>query len=250
MDIPRQLESISQTADTRLAGVVRSLPPFRLRRIFSLPSRYLEGARSAALAAVAQAAPQRRARIWVPCCKTGGIAYATAMLLSEAAAAVAEPPRLTVFGTDTDEEALEVARGGRYPAGAALGMESVWRARYTDADGESIWVRERVRRACTFSRNALLRDRPPPRVDLLVCQRVFDHIARARRGELLEQFHFALRPGGSLLALDHVDSYIGALFEQVAPGHLVARSASPARRAIARRPTGDPLVRSGGSVCA
>jgi len=222
----RRLQPISpQALHSCASGDRRSQPQFRLQRSFSLPSRYRECARSAAASAVAQAAPHRRARIWVPCCKTGGVAYAAAMLLMDAAAEYSEALKIAVFGTDTDEEALELARSGRYPVRAALGMDARWRSRYTLAEGSDIRIRESLRRSCIFSRHALGRDRPLPRLDLLV------YVPPARRGELLEHFHHALRPGGSLLVLDHVDRYKGSLFEQVGPARFVARSPFPARKA-------------------
>lgn len=206
-----------------------SHPPFRVQRIFSIPTRVKQSARVAAEATVARAARRGRARVWVPGCKTGGVAYAVAMLLAQAAGS-SRAIRLSIFGTDRDEEALDMARLGRYPAAAALDMDPEWRARYMFDQADSIRVTEELRRICVFSRHDLLRNLPITRVDLLVCQRVFDGVPPLKRRELVERFHFALRAGGALLAFDHVELYPSALFEQVGPGYLVARQAARARQ--------------------
>jgi two-component system, chemotaxis family, CheB/CheR fusion protein len=54
--------------------------------------------------------PDEQVRVWVPGCATGEEAYSTAMLLSEHAAGLANPPSLQVFATDIDEEMLARAR--------------------------------------------------------------------------------------------------------------------------------------------
>lgn len=215
---------------SQFSSVRRSPPPFRVGRIFRVQRPLLESARGAAASVVARAAPRGRIRAWVPCCRTGGLAYAVAMLLSDSVAESSAAVKLSVFGTDVDEEALDVARIGRYPARAALDMDRRWRAHYTRNEGDAVCVSEWLRRECIFSRHELLRDRPMARMDLLVCRGVFDGVPRSRRGELAERLHFALRAGGSLLALDHVDSYPEGLFERVSAGHWVARPASRAPR--------------------
>ncbi|MDB6033703.1 MAG: putative chemotaxis CheB/CheR fusion protein, partial [Verrucomicrobiales bacterium] len=55
-------------------------------------------------------------RVWVPGCATGEEAYTFAMLLAEHAARLEERPRIQVFATDLDGDALETARKARYPA--------------------------------------------------------------------------------------------------------------------------------------
>lgn len=237
----------SRLSPRPLASARRSPQPFRVERIFSLPHRLQHSARAAAERAIARAAQRGRGRIWVPCCKMGGVAYAVAMLLSDAAVASPSAAKLFVFGTDVDEEALDLARAGRYPASAALDMRPEWRACYTVDEGDTIRVAERLRHVCIFSRHQLLRDPPMSRMDLIVCQRVFHGVSAAKRGELLERLHFALREGGSLLALDHAEDYPPSLFDRVGAGHLVARAAAashktrsllaraaPAARAVAR----------------
>jgi chemotaxis methyl-accepting protein methylase len=236
----RSAEPARGQAGLRDASAGPPFPRFRVQRVFSLPVRFLESARAATESAVARGAQRGRTRVWVPCCKTGGIAYAVAMLLSDAVVDSVGAPKLYVFGTDVDEEALDMARGGRYPTSAALDMNPIWRAHYTLDDGDTIRVSEQLRRVCIFSRHELSRHVPMARIDLLVCQRVFSGLSAAKRRELVKRFHFALREGGSMLALDHVDEYPSArrtraISSRLAPlllGELCSERSNPMLRSL------------------
>src|SRR5690606_18744428 len=117
------------------------------------------------------------------------------------------PVQVQVFGTDHDEEALAVARSGRFPAQAAVGMDPTLRARYAHDERETIRVSEVLREVCIFSRHKLIKNPPLSRMDLVVCQRVFEGTSLARREEVIDALYFALRDGGVLLPLDHKGAF-------------------------------------------
>src|SRR5207244_7331586 len=53
-------------------------------------------------------------RVWVAGCATGEEAYSVAMLLREYANRLDRPPEIQIFATDIDEDAIALAREGRY----------------------------------------------------------------------------------------------------------------------------------------
>jgi two-component system CheB/CheR fusion protein len=55
-------------------------------------------------------------RIWVPGCATGEEVYSLAILIREYLDSTHTQCRVQIFATDIDENALQVARAGRYPA--------------------------------------------------------------------------------------------------------------------------------------
>jgi signal transduction histidine kinase/chemotaxis methyl-accepting protein methylase/CheY-like chemotaxis protein len=226
------LSKLSPEAAISAEGAPRRSPraAFRLTRVFSVPSHLVAGAKDACDAAIQHARDRGRVRVWFPACKTGGMAYAVAMLLTDAALRTPQPIKVLVFGTDDDEEALAVARAGRYPAGAALGMDPDLRGRYTFDEGDTIRVSEALREVCIFSRHELTRDLPMARMDLIVCHRIFEGVSASKRGEVVDAFHYSLRDGGLLLALDHIDVFPEERFERVGGAYLRARSPRPARR--------------------
>src|SRR3954468_10894212 len=60
--------------------------------------------------------PEDKVRVWAPGCSTGEEAYSLAILLREHLPKSHAAPKLQIFATDIDEQALQVARIGRYPA--------------------------------------------------------------------------------------------------------------------------------------
>lgn len=163
-----------------------------------------------------------RVRVWLPRCKTGTLVYGVAMLLRDVTE-LAAPRRVQVFGTDHDEEALAVARAARYPEQVALGMDPVLRARYTCDEDEAVRMAESLRESCVFSPHRLGQNPPFSRMDMIVCQRVFDGVSITRRGDILDALHFALRDEGELLALDHGPYFHDDRFELTPEGHLKRR---------------------------
>lgn len=203
------------------------------QRALALHSNLMERLVAACRGAVRS--ERRPVRVWVPGCKTGGTAYLVAMWLSEAAAELSHGSQFSVHGTDLDERAVMAARLGRYPARAALDMNPRLRERYTFDEGDAIRVSERIRANCRFSKHDVSSDLPLARVDLIVAHGVFSALSPESRAELLQAFHFSVRAGGTLLALDGIDSVPEDLFEaRPGQGLWVARS-SPARHAPAAR---------------
>jgi PAS domain S-box-containing protein len=198
-------------------------PAFRVHRLFPFSSTVLAQLRAAAAVAVQRAVQRDRVRIWVPACKTGGLVYAVAMILSEAVAGAASPPRVQVFGTDQDEEALAVARMGRYPVQAALGMDAELRGRYTLDEGSTIRVSEALREVCVFSSHKLTRNAPFSRMDLIVCHRIFDGLPLAWRDDVVDGLYFALRDEGLLFAIGNRKQFMGDRFEPMPGGYLQPR---------------------------
>lgn len=227
----------------RSSGAPRpAKPTFRAPRFFPFGSALLELLDRAARTVRAETAPRGRTRVWVPGCRTGGLVYGTAMLLSEAV-----PPaqqRLQVFGTDADEEALAVARTGRYPVQSALGLNPELRGRYTLDEGQTIRIAEALREQCVFSRHKLTRDAPLARMDLIVCHRVFDGVPASRRSEAMDALHFSLREGGMLVALDHRDQFPRDRFEVTPEGYLRARSLRVRPALMSPRFSSGPLHRA------
>ena len=198
-------------------------------RVFTIASEHLAGARTACRVAAEGAGQRGRVRVWIPSCQGGGLTYLFAMLLADAAAALAAPPRIAIFGTDLDDEALAFARAGRYEARAALGMDPELRGRYTVDEGETIRVSERLRELCVFAHHDIERDPPMVRMDLVVCHRVFDSVSVARQSRVVESLHYSLGQRGLLLAFDHVDLFAEDRFERIQDGYLRARRAAPQR---------------------
>ena len=95
--------------------------------------------------------PGDTVRVWVPGCATGEEAYSIAILLSEYAARVHPGPRLQVFATDVDENALATARAGRYPVKLLEDMSAERLGRFFVHEGKSYVIGKAIREICLFS---------------------------------------------------------------------------------------------------
>ncbi|WP_298231648.1 chemotaxis protein CheB [uncultured Azohydromonas sp.] len=138
-------------------------------------------------------------RAWVAGCATGEEAYSIAMLLCEQASLVAQPPKIHLFATDIDEAAIGVARLGCYPGAIETDVSPTRLRRFFDKEGHQYRIRKEVREKVMFAAHNILRDPPFSRLDLISCRNLLIYLDREVHGEILEMFHFALKPGGILV---------------------------------------------------
>ncbi|XXX81903.1 PAS domain S-box protein [Sorangium sp. So ce134] len=139
-------------------------------------------------------------RVWVPGCATGEEVYTIAMLLMEHVEQLPAAPRVQIFGTDVDEQAVEIARQGRYPKEATQLIASGRFARFLVAEeGGTCSVAKAIRDVCVFSRHDLTKDPPFSRLDLISCRNVLIYLEGELQRRVLGVFHYALVEGGYLL---------------------------------------------------
>ncbi|MCM3011993.1 histidine kinase, partial [Bacillus subtilis] len=70
--------------------------------------------------------------------------------------------------------------------------------RYFTRDGAHYVIAKAVRERILFAAHSLLRDPPFSHLDLISCRNVLIYLERAVQRQILELFHFALRPNGYL----------------------------------------------------
>ncbi|WP_341212986.1 chemotaxis protein CheB [uncultured Limimaricola sp.] len=137
-------------------------------------------------------------RLWVPGCATGEEVYSLGILLREHMDAMTQRPRVQIFATDIDEQALMVARAGRYPAALLERLSPERRRRFFRADGACEVISKEVREMCIFSPHSVTGDPPFSRMDLVSCRNLLIYMGTALQDQVIPTFHYALRPGGYL----------------------------------------------------
>jgi two-component system CheB/CheR fusion protein len=137
-------------------------------------------------------------RVWVAGCATGEEAYSVAMLLLEHRETLKEQPKLQVFATDIDNEALAFARLGRYPSNIAEQMSPERVGKFFNKTQNGYEVREELREVCVFSPHNLIKDPPFSRLDLISCRNLLIYLEAELQRKLLPVFHYGLNPSGYL----------------------------------------------------
>jgi len=137
-------------------------------------------------------------RVWVAGCATGEEAYSVAIQLAERAAQVNEPPRLQVFATDIDEDAIAIARRGFYSPAVAKDIAPARLQRYFVEENGCYRVKPELREHVLFAVHDLLKDPPFSRLDLICCRNVLIYFNREAQEKVFTIFHYALNPNGYL----------------------------------------------------
>ncbi|MBP7338970.1 CheR family methyltransferase [Niveispirillum sp.] len=137
-------------------------------------------------------------RIWVPGCATGEEVFSIGMLMREHLDRMTSAPRVQIFATDIDDDALSVARTARYPEPLLAGISTERRKRFFTNDGSSFVLAKSVRDLCIFSAHSVIRDPPFSRMDMVSCRNLLIYFGPDVQKQVIPTFHYSLKPGGFL----------------------------------------------------
>lgn len=137
-------------------------------------------------------------RAWVPGCATGEEVYSLAILAREWMESSKRHCDVQIFGTDLDNEAIEAARHGRYPAGIAADVTPERLQRFFIADDGSYRIRKEIREMAVFAVQNVIKDPPFTKLDLISCRNLLIYLNADLQRRLMPVFHYALKPGGLL----------------------------------------------------
>lgn len=143
--------------------------------------------------------PEAEVRVWSVGCATGEEAYSLAMLLTEVAARMQTPPKIQVFASDLHENSLARARDGFYPGDIATEVPLPRLHRFFSQERGGYRIVKEIRELVVFTHHNLLSDPPFSRLDLVSCRNVLIYLQRDIQTDIIELFHYALRPGGFLI---------------------------------------------------
>ncbi len=137
-------------------------------------------------------------RIWVPGCATGEEVYSLAIIVREHMDTLRAAPKVQLFATDIDENALVVARTGRYPEPLLEHVSKARLRRFFTGHDVSYAVNKDIREMCIFSAHSVIKDPPFSRIDLISCRNLLIYFGNEFQARVFPVFHFALRPRGYL----------------------------------------------------
>jgi len=140
-------------------------------------------------------------RAWVPGCSTGEEAYSLAMVFKEALEKV--NPRggisLQIFATDLDNEAIETARKGVFPANIVADVSQKRLSRFFITIDDGFRVITELREMVVFAKHNIILHPPFTKVDILTCRNLLIYMDAELQKKLLGLFYYSINPGGFLV---------------------------------------------------
>ena len=139
-------------------------------------------------------------RAWIPACSTGEEAYSLAILFKEAREELrpVKNTTLQIFATDLDQQAIEKARQGIYPANIATDVSPKRLDRYFVKVERGYQVAKSVRETVIFAPQNIIMDPPFTKLDLLCCRNLLIYLTPELQKKLFPLWHYSLNPGGFL----------------------------------------------------
>jgi chemotaxis protein methyltransferase CheR len=153
---------------------------------------------------MARRASQRSLHLWSAGCASGEEAYSLAMLVDELVPQL-EGWQVSIWGTDINSQALQLARQGRYREWSFRTLDDARKKRYFEADGDQWQIVQALRDRVRFRQLDLLRDPFPevmagvPEFDLILCRNVFIYLDGDAVRRITAQFGAALASDGYLV---------------------------------------------------
>jgi two-component system, chemotaxis family, CheB/CheR fusion protein len=181
--------------------------------------------------------PSDTIRVWVPGCATGEEAYSIAILLLEEASRHEIRCGLQIFASDLDDNALAIAREGRYPVAIEADMTEERLRRFFTREGHHYHVARELRETVLFAKHSLLKDPPFSRVDLISCRNVLIYLDREVQQRVCAAFHFAMRRSGYLFlgSSETADSPAGAFLAIDRESRIYQRTSVPSEVRVTPR---------------
>ncbi len=138
-------------------------------------------------------------RVWVAGCATGEEVYSLTILLIEAMRAQGKDNRIKVFATDIDEEAIAVARKGIYSESIVSEVPDIYIDRYFIRMNRDVYqIQRQVRDLVSFAVQNVTSDPPFSQMHIISCRNLLIYLKKEIQNEVINAFHFALKPEGYL----------------------------------------------------
>lgn len=140
-------------------------------------------------------------RAWVAACSTGEEAYSLAIVFKEALAASPSPQpfKLQIFATDLDQDAIDKARQGLYPASIAEDMSAERLSKFFSKEGNKYRISKEIREMVIFALHNVIMDPPFTKLDLLCCRNLLIYLSQELQKKLILLFHYTLANQGILM---------------------------------------------------
>jgi two-component system CheB/CheR fusion protein len=167
---------------------------------FFRDSQAFEVMKNALYAKLVKKTEDESIRIWIAGCSKGEEAYSLAILLTEYLSVLKTKrlPKVQIFATDLDPQAIEHARTGFYFSNIISELSPDRLERFFVKKANGYVVKKEVREMIVFAQHNLIKDAPFTKLDLLCCRNVMIYLTADLQRKLLPVFHYSLNNKGLL----------------------------------------------------
>jgi len=140
-------------------------------------------------------------RAWVAGCSTGEEAYSLAIVFKEVLEKIrpADGISLQIFASDLDNDAIEAARKGFFPANISADISAERLKRYFIKTEDGYRINTEIREMIVFAQHNLITHPPFTKMDIVTCRNLLIYLEPELQKKLLRIFYYSLSPGGTLL---------------------------------------------------
>ena len=139
-------------------------------------------------------------RAWVPACSSGEEAYSLAIIFKEALEQLKSSRHITlqIFATDLDQQAIDKAREGIFPANISADVSAERLSKFFVQVDRGYQVTKSIRDMIIFAPQNIIMDPPFTKLDLVSCRNLLIYLTPELQKKLLSIFQYSLNPGGFL----------------------------------------------------
>lgn len=140
-------------------------------------------------------------RAWIPGCSTGEEAYSLAMVFKEALEKINPHGgySLQIFATDLDNDAIEIARKGLFPANIIADVTPARLTRFFNKTEEGYRVNTEIREMIVFAQHNIIMHPPFTKIDILSCRNLLIYMDAELQKKLLGLFYYSINPEGIMV---------------------------------------------------
>ncbi|WP_310542798.1 CheR family methyltransferase [Phenylobacterium sp.] len=167
-------------------------------RFFRDPAMFEALAENVLPGLIANGGADEPIRVWVAGCATGEEAYSLAILFREALAHAESSRKVTIFATDIDDRAINVARAGVFTDSIEADITVARLEQNFLREGERYRVAKHLREMCVFSTHDLVKDPPFSKLDMVSCRNLLIYFESPLQQRVIATFHYGLKANGLL----------------------------------------------------
>jgi two-component system CheB/CheR fusion protein len=140
-------------------------------------------------------------KAWIPACSTGEEAYSLAIVFKEALEKIKPLANISlqIFATDLDNEAIEKARRGTFPANIAADVSSERLNRFFTKTDDGYRVNTEIREMVVFAQHNITMHPPFSKIDFISCRNLLIYMDAELQNKILGLFYISLNPYGILV---------------------------------------------------